>query len=288
MTEHARRLTVDRLAPGAALEVVPLEDFRVGEGPLREPHRHDYHELLWVQAGSGEHSIDGEPVRVRPGTVTVIGRGQVHVFRHAEGLRGALLRFADEVLLGGGESAAMGWLLTARTERSIPVPDGEGDALDATLRALHAELARPPDAHSAGLQRHLVSTVLLWLERWHEGARGERRDADDPLLELQRRFTRRLEADFARHHDAAHYAEALGVPPAALAHALSRLTGRATKEHVTDRVMLEAARLLRFTDASVGEVAFRVGFRDQLYFSRAFRRRFGDPPVAYRERLRGG
>jgi AraC family transcriptional regulator, transcriptional activator of pobA len=51
--------------------------------------------------------------------------------------------------------------------------------------------------------------------------------------------------------------------------------------------MLEAARLLRFTDLSVGEIAFRVGLGDQLYFSRAFKRHYGESPVAYRDRLRG-
>jgi AraC family transcriptional activator of pobA len=55
---------------------------------------------------------------------------------------------------------------------------------------------------------------------------------------------------------------------------------------VTDRVMVEAARLLTFTDLSVGEVAFRVGFEDPLYFSRAFKRRFGLSPQAYRRRDR--
>ena len=48
--------------------------------------------------------------------------------------------------------------------------------------------------------------------------------------------------------------------------------------------MLEAARLLRFTDLTVGEVAFRVGYADPLYFSRAFKRHAGEPPMAYRER----
>ena len=51
--------------------------------------------------------------------------------------------------------------------------------------------------------------------------------------------------------------------------------------------MLEAARLLRFTNLTVGEVAFRAGYDDQLYFSRAFKRHYGEPPMAYRERLRG-
>ncbi len=38
---------------------------------------------------------------------------------------------------------------------------------------------------------------------------------------------------------------------------------------------------------SVGEIAYRAGYDDQLYFSRAFKRQFGEPPSAYRERMRG-
>jgi AraC-like DNA-binding protein len=38
---------------------------------------------------------------------------------------------------------------------------------------------------------------------------------------------------------------------------------------------------------TVGEVAYRAGFDDQMYFSRAFRRRRGESPTAYRERVRG-
>jgi len=56
-----------------------------------------------------------------------------------------------------------------------------------------------------------------------------------------------LERDFARHHDAVHYADAIAVPQAALSKTLVQVTGRTTKEHVTDRGLLEAARLLRFT-----------------------------------------
>jgi AraC-like DNA-binding protein len=96
-----------------------------------------------------------------------------------------------------------------------------------------------------------------------------------------------LERDFARHHDVGHYADALRVPSAALSRALSNVTGRATKQQIADRVMVEAARLLRFTDLTVGEIAHRVGLDDQLYFSRAFKRHYGEAPVTYRERSRG-
>ena len=281
-----RSLEWDRLAEGAVVEVRLFERFSVDR--VREPHRHDYHELIWVRSGEGEHLIDGDPVPVRPGAVTVIGRGRVHQFRSARDLDGALLRFQDVALdRGGAGRAPARWMLAGGCARTILVPAGEEERLAALVQALAAEAERAPDPYTADAQRHLVTTLLLWLERWYDAARTDQPEADDAEVQLQRRFIDLLERDFADHHDAAHYADALAVPPAALAHALREVSGRSTKELVTERVMLEAARLLRFTDLTVGEIAFRVGFGDPLYFSRAFKRQSGLAPQAYREAQRG-
>ncbi len=265
-----------------ALQVVVLRDASFGsavERGARTPHRHDYHELIWTRAGEGLHLVDGESVAVVAGTVTVIGRGQVHVFERAAGLHGAVVRFADEMLAAGP-----GWLVGGRGAITVEVPDP--DALDAVIAILAAETARPLDAVSLDLQRHFLAGLLLWVERWYDAARVQSRGVDDADVQLYRRFAVVLERDFARHHDAAYFADALGVPAAALSRALAGVTGRTTKQLVTDRVMLEAARLLRYTDLTVGEVAFRTGFEDQLYFSRAFKRQYGDPPMSYRAHLR--
>jgi AraC family transcriptional regulator, transcriptional activator of pobA len=280
-------LGLDRLDAGA-MQVVPLDGARFGGATPREPHRHDYHELIWLRDGRGQHSIDGATVPVRPHTVTVIGRGQVHVFERGEDLHGAVVRFREEGLVdAGARRGTPEWLLAGQGGRTVVVPPGEAPHLDALVAALGGELQRPPDQHSPELQRHLLSTILLWIERWYDASRTERREADDAEVQLHRRFARRLEEDFARHHDAAHYADALGVPTAALSRALAHVTGRATKDLITERVMLEAARLLRFTDLSVSEVAHRAGFTDPLYFSRAFKRRPDASPQSYRERARG-
>jgi AraC family transcriptional activator of pobA len=289
-TSSIRELAVDRLPQaGASLEVVTLQDASFGTdsacGP-RRPHRHDYHELIWTRQGRGQHLVDGEASAVSPNTVTLIGRGQVHVFESAGGLYGAVVRFGDELLQTDATARSNPWWLIARRgARTIPVPAGEVTRFEAAIDALAAETRRPPDARSVDLQRHLLAALLLWLERWYDGTRSEQRDDAD--LELYRRFAAVLERDFTQHPDAVYYANALGVPQSALSRSLSQVTGHGTKELITDRRMLEAARLLRFTDLTVGEVAFRVGFSDPLYFSRAFKRHFGEAPMAYRARLRG-
>ena len=280
-------LGLDRLGRRARRSRSPwLEGARIGELLVREPHRHDYHELIWVRDGAGQHLIDGAPVPVEPRTVTLIGRGAVHVFERAEGLTGAVLRFGDELLPSGGR-AAPGWLLAGRggrtsrcppaprpssrrrCARSPPRPSGRPIPTAPTCCATSS----PPCCcgWSAGTTRCGPSGARPTTPRCSCTA------ASPPCSSATSASTTTPRTTRTRSRS----------PPAALSRALGEVTGRSTKELVTDRVMLEAARLLRFTDDAVGEVAHRAGFADPLYFSRAFKRHAGEPPMAYRDRVRG-
>lgn len=144
-------LAVDRLTDaGPSLEVVPLEGASLGAGTAggpRAPHRHDYHELIWTREGEGHQLIDGEVTVVQPNTITLIGRGQVHVFERARGLHGTVVRFGDELLLGDPAARANpGWLLGPRGSRTLEVPRSGVPRLESTIEALAAETRRPPDA----------------------------------------------------------------------------------------------------------------------------------------------
>lgn len=63
------------------------------------------------------------------------------------------------------------------------------------------------------------------------------------------------------------WVEILGVPPA---------------RYLQQLRMAEACRLLAETEERVKEIAARVGFEDELYFSRRFRNEIGQSPRAYR------
>ena len=254
----------------------------------RRPHRHAYHELIWSRGGAGSHLIDGQKSLIDPLVVTVIGRGQVHVFERGVGLDGAIVRFGDEMIqVDALARANPSWLIGFQGPHSVSVPEDAVAHLDALVLALADEATHPVDSRSVDVQRHLLCTLLLWAERWNDRSRANHRDADDPALQLYCRFLDVLERGFTRRHGAREYADELGVPQAVLSRALAEVTGRRTKELITDRRMLEAARLLRFTDRSIGEVAAGAGFDDQLYFSRSFKRYYGEAPTEYRDHVRG-
>lgn len=271
--------TVDDLPADAdALQALELHLGSIGDGDVREPHRHAYHELVWVHDGHGRHLIDGEPVDFGPRTLTLIAKGQVHQFKEADDVSALVVRFDDEWLTGSRR-----WLFAGGACTALSVPPDEAPRFEALLDVLRAEIDRPTGPESAELRRHLLASVLLWAQRWRE-AQLEDRGASGPDVELHRRFQELLERDFAASHEAGHYANELGVTTGTLSRTLTRLTGRSTKQLITDRVILEAARLLRFSDLSIKEIAARLGFTDQFAFSKAFKRQRGEAPLDFRER----
>jgi len=170
---------------------------------------------------------------------------------------------------------------------AVTVPQSDAAHLDALIASLSEETSRPLDSRSVAVQRHLLCTMLLWVERWHDSMQAEPREEDDDALHLYQRFVDLLERGYAHHHEASVYADQLGVPQSTLSRALARVTGRRTKELITGRRMLEAERLLRFSHFTVGEVSLRSGFTDRLYFSRAFKRSHGVTPTEYRNQVLG-
>ena len=272
--------TVDDLpAEADALEVIALELDHIDGDEVREPHRHAYHELIWVREGSGRHLIDGESVEFGPHTLTVIGKGQVHQFERAEGIRGYVVRFDDEWLAGSRR-----WLFSGQACTPLTVPEDDAPRFDAMLDLLRVELERPPGPESAELRSHLLTAALLWAQRWRE-AQLEGGGATSTDVQLHRDFLETLERDFTKSHEARHYAAELAVTTGTLSRTLMRLTGRTTKQLILDRVLMEAGRLLRFSDLSVKEIAARLGFKDQFAFSHAFKRQRGEAPLEFRNRV---
>jgi AraC family transcriptional activator of pobA len=82
-----------------------------------------------------------------------------------------------------------------------------------------------------------------------------------------------------------HYAALLGVSPQRLSETCRHSTGVSAKTLILERVILEAKRLLCYSEMPVSEIAAHIGYDDPLYFSRAFRHVVGSSPRAFRTSL---
>jgi AraC family transcriptional regulator, transcriptional activator of pobA len=54
---------------------------------------------------------------------------------------------------------------------------------------------------------------------------------------------------------------------------------------IQNRIVLEAKRLLNFTDLTIGQISDKLGFEDAAYFARYFRKVTNFSPTDFKEKL---
>ena len=92
---------------------------------------------------------------------------------------------------------------------------------------------------------------------------------------IRARFSEELSRDeIARH---------VYLNPEYLSRLYKRRTGCSLTEYISRTRITEAKSLLRTSNASIGEIAFKVGFSSWSYFARVFRKETGLTPGQYRE-----
>jgi AraC-like DNA-binding protein len=151
---------------------------------------------------------------------------------------------------------------------------------EAGLAELYRELLHPhPDAI---ISANLLSTWLRRIERGvKEGA--PRQAAPEALLHVRRT----LERDFAEPHCLADLARRAHLSVPHLCSEFKRWFGVPVIEYLIQQRMEQAAFLLRDRNLRVGEVARRVGYDNEFYFSRLFRKRLGRSPRQFRRSILG-
>jgi AraC family transcriptional activator of pobA len=100
-----------------------------------------------------------------------------------------------------------------------------------------------------------------------------------------------LDEHFARWHAPAEYARALHMTPKTLGRVVREQLGKSLTELIRERILTHAKWQLLHTLKPVKQVAREVGFRDELYFSRMFKKATGYAPLffrAYETEVRGG
>ncbi|HZY41984.1 MAG TPA: substrate-binding domain-containing protein [Anaerolineae bacterium] len=100
---------------------------------------------------------------------------------------------------------------------------------------------------------------------------------------LVKRALAYLHQNYARPLARWEIAEAIGVSEDYLSRVFSRELGLSPWDYLNRYRVNRARELLARTDASIRSVAHQVGFRDQAYFSRVFRKLSGKSPNAFRE-----
>lgn len=156
---------------------------------------------------------------------------------------------------------------------------------------IRQELAECGLAHSEILLSYL-KVLLIRASRLKREQCGEADRASPTRLPLVLESLRELiEENYRTLHAPADYADLLGTTPKALGKVVKLHHHKTLTELIRERILKQARWDLLHTLKPVKQIAHELGYEDELYFSRLFKRATGYSPIFFREyetAIRGG
>jgi AraC family transcriptional activator of pobA len=214
----------------------------------------------------------------------IVPAGVVHAFVFEKDTRGYVVTVAESAI---AELAAREPAFRALFEAAMAVDlrhSGlEASELEEAVVRLQREFQWAAPAHVAATEARLA-TLLVGAVRATHQLQGTLRGTRGPRATLVARFREAVEANLRGGWEMKRYARALGVSPARLRDACLEVTGRPPTHVIHERLVLEAKRSLKYTNMTVAETAYDLGFSDPAYFSRFFSERVGMSPAEFRRR----
>jgi AraC family transcriptional activator of pobA len=247
------------------------------------PHAHaDLHHIFYLDSGGGRGEADGRVLLFEAPCLVITPAGIVHGFRWREDTAGRVLTFSDSFmrLIAAGEAALLD--LFARGMWSAAV---DGGAVADAFARLEKELGWAAAAHELAVAANLA-TILVETLRLNERSTIEAHAPPGPQALLVARYRALVDAHFREHPSVEWSAANLGVSPSRLRAACRAIAGASPIRLLQDRLKLEAERVMRYSNMSVGQVALYLGFADPAYFSRFFARECGASPRTFRAGVR--
>ncbi|NMG72326.1 helix-turn-helix domain-containing protein [Parazoarcus communis] len=253
-----------------------------------EPHIHDgLIQVLYVRSGSGEALIDGTRRRIEPPCLIVIPARTVHGFHFTPEVDGPVVTAPQRPLEALASTARPELLSYIRTPAVLPVQAGSRH--DQKLVPLFDALAREaaeyePGQTAAGSALLLAAFVIM--ERVDTGIQSPRVVTRSRGTAKVERFRALVEQHYKAHLPMESYASELGVSPGQLARLCRETIGMSPLDVINARLIHEAQRELVYSQLSVKQIAGALGFEDEAYFGRFFKKNAGSTALAFREMAR--
>lgn len=229
--------------------------------------------------GSGTLTVDHSPYPIQAGSVFIIHPHSDYTLDTAgeADLEGWSLSIQENYLHQAG-SNLLELIFGLRNISWFPVPKDNGEKLDQLFYYLQAELhTKSPDADPV-INAYLTILLSEFVKLSADAATD--RSLHDPRYD---EFLDLVNKEFREIRDVETYAAMIHISSKQLNRICKEASGRTPGQLLDLRIHLEASRLLHYTNRSVKEISYDLGFGQPSYFIKFYRRIGHQTPHQYRQ-----
>lgn len=257
---------------------------------LQEMHCHNFYSIFWFNSGEGTHIVDFDEYEIEQGTVFFLSPKPIHTYRNLSNVDGIAMCFPEDFLLKIDKELqgriktkmfypANGFahckISEAAKEKMMPIVKlmQEASALQYEDKSLQASYFAS-----------LLSLLLIDMIRLGEWGDSSFSSVSSDSFQVYAKFVQMVEDNYIEHHAVKDYIEKLGVSQTTLNLYTQQYAKTTPLKIINNRIILEAKRLLCYSTTRTKQIAFYLGFKDDSYFVKLFKRNVGMSPVEFREK----
>lgn len=244
------------------------------------PHKHAFFQIIILEKGNGSHVIDFNKHQIKGNQLYILKPGQVHQCVLEKELKGYVIEFKRESLDVNVpiSSSLINQLMIA--ENVFELSNNEVKNLLTICQEMHRDFKEAQDFYDISLQGYLTGLLVQIVRIVGKGTQQFLPQS------LSEKFIDLVNTHYKKEHAVEFYARKLGVTSKTLIAHLNRTHRKAPRLMIQERFILEAKRLLSYSDLTVAEIGYEVGFDDPNYFSRFFRKCENMTPLEFQKKLK--
>jgi AraC family transcriptional regulator, transcriptional activator of pobA len=242
-----------------------------------------YFTIAWNRGDQQTIFIDGDEYVFMPDTIVPLMFDQTFSIENANDV--VAWQFNREfycIIDHDAEVSCVGFLFGAGDKIFIGIDDPAkmkfGSLLHLFITELQTKDTIQKEMLLALLKRLIIDITKLARSSYIPDPRlqGEK-------LDILRQFNLLVEANFCTEHSVSFYAQQLNKSPKTLSNLFPQYNQKTPLQIIQDRIITEARRLLSYTDKTVKQITYDLGFEDPAYFSNFFKRYTSLSPAEFRK-----
>jgi len=283
MTNQVAFTLVNKQTGNLAFKLFSFED----NSYFDHLQRNNYYSLIWVKEGTGKLKTDFSEYNFGPNSLFSFTPYQPFMFLSTL-IKGIAIYFHSDFFCihkHETEVTCNGVIFNNIYQMPfIRVDEALQNTLNKLIEQIKSEMQNPGLAQYELLISYmkifLISASRSKIEQQPEVIQSKKGNKEPVILQNLKEF---IEKDFKSKHTPNDYAASLNISPNALAKITKKHFNKTLTTLITERIIIEAKRELYLTNKSVKQIAYELGYNDEYYFSRFFKKNTDISPQVYRE-----
>jgi AraC family transcriptional activator of pobA len=251
------------------------------------PHKHNFYVSVLFTRGSGTHEIEFNKYDVQPGKVFMMAPGQVHNWQFSNDIDGYIFFHTKEFFdlnFTYEKIENYPFFSSLRNCPEIVLKKTPFKKIEEIYREITEEY------HQDQLMKFqkivsLVNVLYITLSREYI-PQTVRESQDLNYLTRLKKLEGLIDKNFRIIKSPEEYAQMMNVSEKHLNRICKTCLNKTVSEVITDRIILEAKRMLVYSKNNISEITKELGYENNSYFSRLFKKKTGKTPLEFMNKFR--